>query len=137
MLLRTGFSSTWGLGQRPPRWLGFTPPRGLEFNRPVHPLPPGLATTIGVLAFNDADVIIDQRDGYTPTPVISHAILAYNQGRTGCLRWPRYQSALGCRGLCLPERNPLPGFHAVQQHHGSISLGRAGERLRSSATMAA
>ena len=26
--------------------------------------------------------MIDAGDGYTPTPVISHAILAYNRGRT-------------------------------------------------------
>ena len=26
--------------------------------------------------------MIDADDGYTPTPVISHAILAYNRGRT-------------------------------------------------------
>ena len=46
---------------------------------------PALATAIEVLAANDVDVIIDQHDGYTPTPVISHAILAYNRGRTGGL----------------------------------------------------
>ena len=28
------------------------------------------------------EVMIDQDDGYTPTPVISHAILTYNRGRT-------------------------------------------------------
>jgi phosphoglucomutase len=31
------------------------------------------------------DVMIDDRGGYTPTPVISHAILTYNRGRTGGL----------------------------------------------------
>ena len=46
---------------------------------------PALATAIEVLAANDVDVIIDQHDGFTPTPVISHAILAYNRGRTGGL----------------------------------------------------
>jgi phosphoglucomutase len=35
-----------------------------------------------VLAANGVDVMIDDQDGYTPTPVISHAILAYNRGRT-------------------------------------------------------
>ncbi|HXG73036.1 MAG TPA: phosphoglucomutase (alpha-D-glucose-1,6-bisphosphate-dependent) [Gemmatimonadaceae bacterium] len=41
-----------------------------------------LATTLEVLAANGVDVMIDDRDGYTPTPVISHAILCYNRGRT-------------------------------------------------------
>jgi phosphoglucomutase len=34
-----------------------------------------------VLAANAVDVMIDDRDGYTPTPVVSHAILAYNRAR--------------------------------------------------------
>ncbi|MFV0282067.1 MAG: phosphoglucomutase, alpha-D-glucose phosphate-specific, partial [Rhodoblastus sp.] len=32
-------------------------------------------------AANDVAVVIDERDGYTPTPVVSHAILSYNRGR--------------------------------------------------------
>ena len=40
------------------------------------------ATALEVLAANGVDVMIDDRDGYTPTPVISHAILSYNRGRT-------------------------------------------------------
>ena len=39
-------------------------------------------TALEVLAANNVDVMIDDRDGYTPTPVISHAILAYNRGRS-------------------------------------------------------
>ena len=35
-----------------------------------------------VLAANEVHVMIDERDGYTPTPVISHAILTYNRDRT-------------------------------------------------------
>jgi phosphoglucomutase len=34
-----------------------------------------------VFAANGVEVMIDQHDGYTPTPVISHAILTYNKGR--------------------------------------------------------
>jgi phosphoglucomutase len=41
-----------------------------------------LASALEVLAANDVTVMIDGRDGYTPTPVISHAILTYNRGRT-------------------------------------------------------
>jgi phosphoglucomutase len=43
---------------------------------------PALATALEVLAANDVETMIDQHDGYTPTPVISHAILSYNRGRT-------------------------------------------------------
>ena len=39
------------------------------------------ATTVEVLAANGVDVVIQAGFGYTPTPVISHAILTYNQGR--------------------------------------------------------
>ena len=37
------------------------------------------ATALEVLAANGVDVMIDDRGGYTPTPVISHAILTYNR----------------------------------------------------------
>ncbi len=39
------------------------------------------ASALEVLAANEVNVMIDDRDGYTPTPVISHAILTYNHGR--------------------------------------------------------
>ncbi len=39
------------------------------------------ATTMEVLAANNVEVMIAIGDGYTPTPVISHAILQYNSGR--------------------------------------------------------
>ncbi len=40
------------------------------------------ASALEVLAANDVEVMIDDREGFTPTPVVSHAILAYNRGRT-------------------------------------------------------
>jgi phosphoglucomutase len=40
------------------------------------------ATAICVFAANKVDVIIQGNGRYTPTPVISHAILAYNKDRT-------------------------------------------------------
>ena len=40
------------------------------------------ASAIEVLAANGVDTMIDNAGGYTPTPVISHAILGYNKGRT-------------------------------------------------------
>jgi phosphoglucomutase len=38
-------------------------------------------TSVEVLAANGVDVHVQSGRGYTPTPVISHAILSYNQGR--------------------------------------------------------
>jgi phosphoglucomutase len=43
---------------------------------------PAFASALEVLAANGVDVMIDEADGYTPTPVISHAILGYNRGRS-------------------------------------------------------
>ena len=42
---------------------------------------PAQRTALEVLAANSVEVIIQQNDSFTPTPVISHAILAYNRGR--------------------------------------------------------
>jgi phosphoglucomutase len=42
---------------------------------------PAVASALEVFAANDVEVMIDEHDGYTPTPVISHAILTYNRGR--------------------------------------------------------
>jgi phosphoglucomutase len=46
---------------------------------------PAFVTALEVLAANGVDVMVDARDGYTPTPVVSHAILAYNRARTSRL----------------------------------------------------
>lgn len=58
---------------------------------------PAFATTLEILAANNVDVMIDQNDGYTPTPVISHAILAYNRGR---------MSGLADGIVITPSHNP-------------------------------
>jgi phosphoglucomutase len=42
---------------------------------------PACATALEVLAANGVEVMLAERDEYTPTPVISHAILTYNRGR--------------------------------------------------------
>ena len=42
---------------------------------------PALASALDVLAANRVDVMVDANNGYTPTPVFSHAILNYNRGR--------------------------------------------------------
>ncbi|MFF9087594.1 phosphoglucomutase (alpha-D-glucose-1,6-bisphosphate-dependent) [Streptomyces sp. NPDC014991] len=43
---------------------------------------PARATALEVFAANDVTVLIDDADGYTPTPAVSHAILTHNRGRT-------------------------------------------------------
>ena len=42
---------------------------------------PACATALEVLAANEVEVMLAEGDEYTPTPVISHAILTYNRGR--------------------------------------------------------
>jgi phosphoglucomutase len=42
---------------------------------------PAQRTALEVLAANGVNVFIQREDGYTATPVISHAILIYNRGR--------------------------------------------------------
>jgi len=48
----------------------------------THPLSePAYASALEVLAANAVETMIDQAGGYTPTPAVSHAILAYNRER--------------------------------------------------------
>src|SRR5580700_4898469 len=42
---------------------------------------PAQRTALEVLAANGIETIIQEKNGVTPTPVISHAILVYNRGR--------------------------------------------------------
>ncbi len=42
-------------------------------------------TVLSVFAANGVAVIVDEKLGFTPTPVISHAIIAHNRGRTSGL----------------------------------------------------
>ena len=46
---------------------------------------PAQHSALEVLAANNVETMIQQDDGVTPTPVISHAILAYNRTRKGVL----------------------------------------------------
>jgi phosphoglucomutase len=43
---------------------------------------PAYASALEVLAANGVEVMIAQNGEYTPTPAVSHAIVAYNRGRT-------------------------------------------------------
>jgi phosphoglucomutase len=58
---------------------------------------PALSTALEVFAANGVDAFVDEHDGYTPTPVISRAILAYNRGRT---------SGLADGVVVTPSHNP-------------------------------
>ncbi len=60
---------------------------------------PAWVSALEVLAANDVEVLVDSRDGYTPTPALSHAILKYNRGRTAHL----------ADGIVItPSHNPPP-----------------------------
>lgn len=58
---------------------------------------PAFASALEVLAANTVDVMIADKDEYTPTPAISHAILVYNRGR---------DSALADGIVITPSHNP-------------------------------
>jgi phosphoglucomutase len=60
---------------------------------------PALYTAIEVFAANGVDVFIQDGFGYTPTPVVSHAILTHNRGR---------ETALADGVVITPSHNP-PG----------------------------
>ncbi|MGZ8375250.1 MAG: phosphoglucomutase (alpha-D-glucose-1,6-bisphosphate-dependent) [Nitrospira sp.] len=58
---------------------------------------PACATALEILSANGVEVMIDKDGGFTPTPVISHAILTYNRGRT---------SGLADGIIITPSHNP-------------------------------
>jgi phosphoglucomutase len=72
---------------------------------------PAFQSAMEVLAANGVKVMIDSRGGFTPTPVVSHAILAYNRGRT---------SALADGIVVTPSHNPPEdgGFKYNPPHGG-------------------
>jgi phosphoglucomutase len=58
----------------------------LFIGRDTHGLSePAWVSALEVLAAHDVVAMIDSADRYTPTPVVSHAILTYNRGRTEAL----------------------------------------------------
>ena len=72
---------------------------------------PAFATALEVLAANGVEVMIDQDRGYTPTPVLSHAILAYNRER---------KTGLSDGIVITPSHNPPEdgGFKYNPPHAG-------------------
>jgi phosphoglucomutase len=58
----------------------------LFIGRDTHALSePAWASALEVLAANDVTVLVDADDRYTPTPAVSHAILAANRGKSSGL----------------------------------------------------
>ncbi len=86
----------------------------LFLGRDTHALSePAWSSAIEVLVGNDVAVLVDDRDGYTPTPAVSHAILAANRGRTT-------GSGLADGIVVTPSHNPPAdgGFKYNPPHGG-------------------
>ena len=60
---------------------------------------PAWVTALEVLAANDVTVLVDSRDGFTPTPALSHAVLAHN-------RAPVRKSGVADGIVVTPSHNP-------------------------------
>jgi len=91
---------------------------------------PAQRTALEVLAANGVETLIQEKDGFTPTPVISRAILAFNRGR-------REHQADGI--VVTPSHNPPQdgGFKYNPPNGGPAETdvtrwvqGRANELLR-------
>jgi phosphoglucomutase len=81
-------------------------------------LPAG-RSALEVLAGNGVVTLVDAADGYTPTPVISHAILTWNRGRTHGL----------ADGIVIsPSHNPPPdgGIKYNPPHGGPADTSATG-----------
>jgi phosphoglucomutase len=72
---------------------------------------PAFASALEVLAANGVEVMVDAENGYTPTPVVSHAILTYNRGR---------KRGLADGIVITPSHNPprFGGFKYDPPHGG-------------------
>jgi phosphoglucomutase len=89
----------------------------LFLGRDTHALSqPAFQVALEVLTGNGVTIMVDDHDGYTPTPVISHAILTYNQSRTAGL----------ADGIVItPSHNPPQdgGFKYNPPHGGPAESG--------------
>ncbi|MFI5622395.1 phosphoglucomutase (alpha-D-glucose-1,6-bisphosphate-dependent) [Nocardioides sp. NPDC051685] len=105
----------------------------LFIGRDTHGLSePAWASALEVLVANDVRVLVDDRDGYTPTPAVSHAILRANGGR---LSGPGLADGI----VVTPSHNPPSdgGFKYNPPHGGpadsdatKVIAARANELIR-------
>ena len=81
---------------------------------------PACASALEVLAANGVDVMLAEHDEYTPTPAVSHAILAYNRGRNA-----GYADGI----VITPSHNPPDngGFKYNPPDGGPANIGMTGE----------
>ncbi len=96
---------------------------------------PAWKSALEVLVANGVTVLVDDRDGFTPTPAVSHAILTLNRGKVG---------TAGATGLAdgivvTPSHNPPSdgGFKYNPTHGGpadtdvtAVIASRANELVR-------
>ncbi|HEX5090742.1 MAG TPA: phosphoglucomutase (alpha-D-glucose-1,6-bisphosphate-dependent) [Nocardioides sp.] len=96
---------------------------------------PAWATALEVLVANDVTVLVDSRDGYTPTPAVSHAIIRANRGKS----LAGGQGGLADGIVVTPSHNPPTdgGFKYNPPHGGpadtdatSVIATRANELIR-------
>ncbi|QBR93148.1 phosphoglucomutase (alpha-D-glucose-1,6-bisphosphate-dependent) [Nocardioides euryhalodurans] len=105
----------------------------LFLGRDTHALSePAWHTALEVLLAHDVRVMVDSRDGFTPTPAVSHAILRANGGRTT-------GAGLADGIVVTPSHNPPGdgGFKYNPPHGGpadsdatSVIAARANELIR-------
>jgi phosphoglucomutase len=95
---------------------------------------PAWASALEVLVANDVTVLVDDRDGYTPTPAVSHAIIRANIGK---------RTGLADGIVVTPSHNPPSdgGFKYNPPHGGpadtdatSVIAERANELIKGGLT---
>src|SRR3954469_19554190 len=106
----------------------------LFLGRDTHGLSePAWSSALEVLVANDVTVLVDDRDGYTPTPGVSHAIIRANRGKD-----LRSGSGLADGIVVTPSHNPPTdgGFKYNPPHGGpadtdatSVIAARANELI--------
>ena len=106
----------------------------LFIGRDTHGLSePAWATALEVLVANDVSVLVDDRDRYTPTPAVSHAIIRANRGKSA-----GRHTGLADGIVVTPSHNPPSdgGFKYNPPHGGpadsdatSVIAARANELI--------
>ncbi len=95
----------------------------LFLGRDTHALSePAWVSALEVLAGNAVTTLVDSRDRYTPTPALSHAILAHNRGRAD-------DDPARADGIVVtPSHNPPPdgGFKYNPPHGGPADTDATG-----------